>query len=70
MKAQSTFWCANVSLAEIPIENGTIHVFPIERVDDYESVTNEYTSDLTRDLMYTLGALYSFIGFFCVVTLV
>ncbi len=67
---RSTFWCANISLASIPIENGTIHLFPIERVEDYSLVTQSYTSDVTEDLMYTLGALYSFIGFCCFITLV
>lgn len=54
----------------VPIENGTIHLFPIERVEDYSLVTQSYTSNETRGLMYTLGALYSFIGFCCLITLV
>ena len=31
---------------------------------------NNYTNDTTRGFCYTLGALYCFVGFFCLVGLV
>jgi hypothetical protein len=67
---QSTFWCADVLLAEMPMENDTIRVFPIERVSDFSSVSDSYTSNQTKDLMYILGAWYVFVGFLCILALV
>ena len=51
-------------------QKGTIRIFPIRRLENYEEEENEYTSDTTRGLCYTLGALYCFIGFLSLVGLV
>ena len=68
--AHSTFWCSDLMLSKIPMENGTIHIFPIERKVDYSTISNDYTNSTTRDLMYILGAFYCFIGFCCLVMLI
>ena len=39
-------------------------------MEDYEDEEDNYADSTTTALCYTLGALYSFIGFICLLTLV
>ena len=54
------FWCVDVSTADVPISNGTIRLFPILRMENYQSQSKEYYNDQTVDLVHTLGACYCF----------
>ena len=45
-------------------------MFPIVRLVDYEEEETDYASDTTTGLMYTLGACYCFLGFWCLLSLV
>jgi hypothetical protein len=56
---QAEFWCANVSYASVPTEDGIVRLYPIARYEDYEDVTDPYVSHETKSLMYTLGACYA-----------
>ena len=65
-----TWWCADLDYQTIFSESGVIRLFPIFREVDYEDEENDYASDTTTALMYTLGACYCFLGFLCFVGLV
>jgi len=54
------FWCVDVSTADVPISEGTIRLFPILRMENYQSQSREYYNDQTVALVYTLGACYCF----------
>jgi hypothetical protein len=64
VSSESTvLWCSNVSFSNLKVYNGTIRLFPIQRIENYQSATSDYVSTQTKALMYTLGVLYSLIGF-------
>jgi len=67
---QAQFWCAYLPLSSFHLENNNVTLFPIARVDDYESVSSSYVNHTTKSLMYTLGVLYSILGFLFFVMLV
>ena len=54
----SVFWCGVVNVSNYPLDEGNIRVFPIKRVENFESQEEDYTSQKTRALMYTLGVCY------------
>ena len=54
----SLFWCASIDNATVPKNGNNIHLYPIQRVEDYEDSEEDYTSRKTRALMYTLGVCY------------
>jgi hypothetical protein len=54
------FWCVNVSVSLVPSSDDVIRLFPILRMEDYESESKEYFDDVAVDLVYTLGACYCF----------
>ena len=49
---------------------GTIRLFPISRVKNYEDKDDEYTDKTTRVLCYVLGGFYCFVGAICLLGLV
>jgi len=55
-----TYWCVNVSMKNVPTENGNVILFPIYRLDNYASVDKELYQHSTVALVYTLGACYCF----------
>ena len=54
----SLFWCGTIVMSDIPVDGNNVRLFPIQRVEDYETEEEEYTSRKTRALMYTLGVCY------------
>lgn len=54
------FWCVNVNRSLVPSSDGVIRLFPILRMEKYQSVPKEYYDDQTVDLVHTLGACYCF----------
>ena len=58
----SLFWCGTVTVTNVPRgrggEGNTIRLFPIQRIENYQSEEEDYTSQKTRALMYTLGVCY------------
>ena len=70
----SPFWCATILMSDIPVDGtNNVRLFPIQRVEDYETEEEEYTSRKTRALMYTLGVCYcvcfGFLSFYLVTVL-
>jgi hypothetical protein len=60
--SDAIFWCAVLDYQQLPAVNGKISLFPIIRVEDYESETESYTDSQTKSLMYTLGVCYSLLA--------
>jgi hypothetical protein len=58
-----TFWCGNVSFAELQSEGNIVSLFPVYRSEDYATADQPYVSEQTKALMYTLGVLYCLLGF-------
>ena len=55
----SLFWCSTIFVRDVPVSDGTlIRLFPIQRLEMYESEEEGYPSQKTTALMYTLGVCY------------
>jgi len=55
------FWCVDVNRSLVPLSSeGVIRLFPIVRMENYESQPKEYYNDQSVDLVYALGACYCF----------
>ena len=55
----SQFWCGTIIVADFPFQDGnSLRLYPISRIEMYNSEEEEYTSQQTRALMYTLGVCY------------
>eukprot|EP00008_Paramoeba_atlantica_P010747 CAMPEP_0201480978 /NCGR_PEP_ID=MMETSP0151_2-20130828/5324_1 /ASSEMBLY_ACC=CAM_ASM_000257 /TAXON_ID=200890 /ORGANISM="Paramoeba atlantica, Strain 621/1 / CCAP 1560/9" /LENGTH=1727 /DNA_ID=CAMNT_0047862983 /DNA_START=164 /DNA_END=5347 /DNA_ORIENTATION=+ len=54
----SEFWCGTINVVDVPVDGNNIRLFPIQRIEDYENKNDDYTSQQTRALMYTLGVCY------------
>ena len=54
----SLFWCGTIVMSDVPVDGNNVRLFPIQRVEDYETEEEDYTSRKTRALMYTLGVCY------------
>jgi hypothetical protein len=54
------FWCVDVNVSLVPSSDGVIRLFPILRMEDYETVSRDYHHSQTVALVYTLGACYCF----------
>ena len=54
----SPFWCGTIVVSDVPVDGTKVRLFPIQRVEDYETEEGDYTSRKTRALMYTLGVCY------------
>jgi hypothetical protein len=64
------FWCAYLNFSILPSEDGMLQLFPIERVEDYESQTQSYVDQKTKILMYFLGVCYGLLFVIFGITLV
>ena len=61
--AESLFWCVRLNLHSLPQGvDGTVKLFPISRLENYETETEEPVSKTTKVLMYFLGVCFSILG--------
>ena len=55
----SQFWCGSIVIKDFPsLKGNDVRLYPISRAENYEKEEEEYTSQQTRALMYTLGVCY------------
>ena len=54
----SPFWCGTIKIDDVPNDGSNVRLFPIQRIEQYDDEEEDYTSQQTEALMYTLGVCY------------
>ena len=52
------YWCKNVTREDVPSNDEAVRLFPIYRYNNWKNRDEEYYSDSTVALVYTLAACY------------